>query len=64
MSRSIAEAIDGNPNSIVAEIREAVVSDDGWSGTTGGFSPAKAVPANEAVLSRTRQIWLKRLRFS
>jgi hypothetical protein len=29
ISRSTAEAMAGNPNSIVAETREAVVSDDG-----------------------------------
>jgi hypothetical protein len=28
-SRSIADAMAGSPNSIVAETREAVVSDDG-----------------------------------
>ena len=49
----IGEAIDGKPNSIVAEIRDSVVSDDGWSGITGGFSPANAVPANVTVPSRT-----------
>jgi hypothetical protein len=59
MSRSIAVAMAGNPNSIVAETREAVVSDDGGSGLTGGLSPANAAPANEAAQNRTKQPWLE-----
>jgi hypothetical protein len=53
-SRSIADAIDGSPNSIVAETRDAVVSADGWSGINGGFSAANAVPVKAAVLSSTK----------
>ena len=56
MSRSTAEAIDGNPNSIVAEIRDGVVNADGASGMTGGFSPADTVSANEAAQSNTKQL--------
>jgi hypothetical protein len=43
ISRSIAEAMDGNPNSIVAEIREAIARGVGGSGMKGGLSPASAV---------------------
>jgi hypothetical protein len=53
----------------VAEIRELVVSDDGRSGATGGFSPANAVAANAAEQNRTKQNrtkqpWLERLRIA
>jgi hypothetical protein len=54
MSCSIAAAIDGSPNSIVAETLEAVVSADGWSGITGGFCPANAVSAKEAMQNNSR----------
>ena len=54
-----AEAMVGSANSIVAEIREAVVNDEGGSGMTGGLSSANAVLANAAVLSSTRPIRLK-----
>jgi hypothetical protein len=53
-SRSTADAIDGSPNSIVAETRDVVVSADGWSGNSGGFSPANAVPVKAAVQSSTK----------
>src|SRR3984957_19914756 len=54
MSRSIAEAMDGSANSIVAETREAVVSADGWSGMSGGLSPATAVAADRVANNKTR----------
>ena len=50
-SRSIADAIDGSPNSIVAENRDGVVSADGWSAITGGFSPANTESSYAARLS-------------
>jgi hypothetical protein len=57
-SRSTAEAIAGNPNSIVAETRDGVVSADGASGMTSGFAPANAVPANEMVESSMKHPYL------
>jgi hypothetical protein len=59
MSRSIAEALAGNPNSTVAETLDVVVSGDGWSGMTGGFSPATAAPATQVAQNSTRQTWLR-----
>jgi hypothetical protein len=51
MSHSTADGIDGGPNSIVAEIPDAVVSAE-----SSGFSPASAVPEDEAVESAQKKV--------
>jgi hypothetical protein len=55
MSHSTADGIDGGPNSIVAEIPDAVVSAE-----SSGFSPASAVPEDEAVESAQKKLLLRR----
>jgi hypothetical protein len=57
MSRPIAVASAGKPNSIVADIRDGVTRDESASAFKGGFSAADAIEpgiANQSAVTPAR----------